>query len=757
MSNELASQQHPGSPAACMRRIVLVALIVLTWSPTWATNNARASSLASGNWLMQIATFRDSENLWSGSQSIAGPRPHIDVTAFGCKGDGSTDDTACIQAAINAACANVINGVNVVPELDFPTGVYAVKQPQLPSTAPVFEIPCSRLTFKGVGTASTLQFVRGPMAVVRTMAGTSPNNAPVFDMRYPGGYIGTTFRDIEIDGYNKALWFYTTTGDKLENVNLFVQQTGQPDNSPLEVTNSFWFEWHGGECASAEVSGIYCVLLTGDAPLGSEAPLDGLMEFDNLQGIGGMFHYDQRVNTTGSGPGNLHFQDIRGWEANHGPFLYITNSTGNSGGTALPVFTNVTFNNVTGADSTCITGVGTTCAMIELNSSGSNLNGVIIDFSIAGNGGSPAIQNDNPTTSSVFGCNIRSGGNFSSANLVQDASGNPISGCSAQSWNGFDYFVRSGGGGGQDYRLRSDVGAFGIYDGNALRATFNGNRFAGVSIDPVFGLMLNDGTDFGYGASIAENSAGSMDIQFPKTYPPTGVTGTATTGGTIAAGTYYATMYSTTTNCNSTESAPSTQSSGVVLRGANNAINLTWTLPIPGLSTIAGYCVAISTTPNLNNGRWQPVQTNYIFISGASMTSFKMTARPSAGGPDSIVSALLPAHRFTPNSMGINTTSPVPFTITDQGGFVCQIVTKASAYTLATGDCRIQVTGTTTITVPHTLPASGMTNIWHVFSVSGTTTLACDSGKTINGASSITVANNTGKDAYADGTNCFAQ
>ena len=593
-----------------------------------------------------------------GSETITGPRPRIDVTAYGAKGDGATDDTAAIQAAITAACGTLIGGISVIPELDFPSGVYAVKQPQLPSTAPVFEVPCGRLTFKGMGTASTLQFVRGPMAVVRSIAGSSPNNAPVFDLRYPGAYAGTTFRDIEIDGYNKALWFYTTTGDKLENVNLFVQQTGQADNSALEVTNSFWFEWHGGECAGAEVSGIYCVLLTGDAPLGSEAPLDGLMEFDNLQGIGGMFHYDQRVNTVGSGPGNMHFQDIRGWEANHGPFFYITNSTGNPGGTALPVMTNLTFGNVSGADSTCAAGVATSCALVELNSSGSNLNGVIIDFSIGGSGGSPMIQNDNPSTSSVYGCNIRSGGNFSSNGLVQDNNGNPVSGCSAQSWNGFDYFVRSGGGGGPDPRLRSDVNVYGGYDGDALRATFNGSRFAGVGIDPVFGLMLNDGTDFGYGASIAQNASGSFDIQFPRTYPPTSVAGTATTGGSITAGTYFATMYSTTTSCSSTESAPSQQSAGVALSGSSNAITWSWTPPITGVSTIAGYCIATSTVPYLNNGQWQPVQTNYTFISGASTSSFTMTALPSAGGPDSVISTLLPVHRFTPSSLGINNTNP---------------------------------------------------------------------------------------------------
>ena len=620
---------------------------------TVAGNASIAGTLTTTNF--NPGSFTPSSLAVSGSGCFGGPRPSIDVTCppYGAKGDGTTDDTAAIQAAINAACAATSGGQHTYPIILFPSGYYVVHQPQLPSTAPVFELPCSFLTFRGMGTSGPTSNARVPQVIIQAIPGTSPNGAPIFDARYPTAAEDITFQDLLIYGYNKALWLYKVVQGKLDNVTLEVQNTGMADNSALELTNLFWFEWNGGTCDAPEVAQVFCILMTGDVALGGEAPLVGLTYIHNLEGIGGMVHYDQRVNTTGSGPGNMVFDNIRGWEASQTPFLYITNSTGNPGSAALPVFTDVTINNVTGADSSL------PYALIELNSSGTNLNGVLIDNSLASVGNSPAVQNDNPATSSVFGCNIRAGGNFSSAVGVQDANGNPISGCSVMTWNGFDYLVRAGNSpGAPDPRLRSDMNAISGYSGDALRASYNGSRFAGVSIDPVLGLMLNDGTDFGYGASIAENSAGSVDIQFPRTYPPTSVAGTATTGGSIAAGTYYATMYSTTTNCNSTESAPSQQSAGVALSGANNAITWNWAAPLAGVSTISGYCIATSAAPNLNNGQWLPQQNNYIFVSGAGTTSFTMTALPSTGGPDSMISTLLPVHRFTSSSLGINNTNP---------------------------------------------------------------------------------------------------
>jgi hypothetical protein len=80
------------------------------------------------------------------------------------------------------------------------------------------------------------------------------------------------------------------------------------------------------------------------------------------------------------------------------------------------------------------------------------------------------------------------------------------------------------------------------------------------------------------------------------------------------------------------------------------------------------------------------------------------------------------------------------------------VATKSAAYTLNGADSWINVTGTTTITVPHAISSTR----WDVFNSGlGTVTLTCDSG-TINGVANVSVASQTGKTVIADGTNCFA-
>ncbi|MGB7751837.1 MAG: glycosyl hydrolase family 28-related protein, partial [Candidatus Acidiferrales bacterium] len=581
-----------------------------------------------------------------GNETVTGPRPRVDVTAFGAKGDGVTDDTVAIQAAIAAVC-NSYPQANGGGSIFFPPGVYVLTQPQLPSTAAIFPLPCPGLHFiGGNGTISSTggaQFNRAPQVrLVVNNVGSNPNGAAVFSMTYPIAL--TTFENLTINGQNQAISMYTSNQNVLRNVCLTTSITGKTDNTPLKITNTFWFFMDNG-CLQAGSGSLPVALLTGEAPIAGEAPLVGLAYFRGLEGTGAGFQYIQRVNTVGSGPGNIVFRDIAALESSSTSFFTVTNATGNSGSIALPTMSDLTFDNVTTSDATTATN-----AVVEFNSSGSTLQGVYLQNTFAGNSGQgPAIRMDAGT---LQGCYVIGGSNQSSTWVV-DSNGNPVGGCSTENFNGFDFIVPTG----NPDRLRSDLFPVADANGLAFRATASGNRFASLGIDPALGYMFNTGNMFGYGASLTESAAGTIDVQFATLYPPTSVSGAATTGGTLAAGTYYPTVTTTSDNCTH-QSAQSVQGAGVVIGGSNNAVSVTWTLPVTGLSAIGGYCVNLSTTSNMHGtAYWTPNQFGVLFVSGASTNSALLTTIPT-GGILLVTSTLSAAHRFTSTSLGINTTNP---------------------------------------------------------------------------------------------------
>jgi hypothetical protein len=63
-------------------------------------------------------------------------------------------------------------------------------------------------------------------------------------------------------------------------------------------------------------------------------------------------------------------------------------------------------------------------------------------------------------------------------------------------------------------------------------------------------------------------------------------TAAAATGGSLAAGTYYATVTSTSDNCTH-QSALSIQSTGVALSGSNNAVTVDWRPPVAEITPLA--------------------------------------------------------------------------------------------------------------------------------------------------------------------------
>ena len=599
-------------------------------------------------------TFAPSSLAVSGNESVAGPRPRVDVTAYGAKGNNTTDDTVAIQAAINAACQAWPNGGGGIY---FPPGSYLVSQPQLPSTAAVFNIPttCARLYFYGgnVSNGFEIQALGGaPMSAINVNAGAHPNGGPVFLLESGQGSstqggVNSTFENLSINAYNQAVTVYGATTIRFQNVCLGVNgTTGLADNTPLKLTNTFQDYFNGG-CLVTNGSGTTPIIeMTGETPLATEGSQDGLIYVSNVIAAGGGMQYIQRVGASGT-VGNFIFRNIVLEDAATDTFT-ITNTSGLLGQLALPRISSFTFDHVSGSDQ-----VTSSLALLNLNSSGTVASGIWVNHSYAGEvmfGYAVRVTAGSVNNVFVTGC-----GDYTAVctNGVVDANNNPVGGATVQTNNGFDYVVNTADGGD---RLRTDIFPINLIDGPPLRATISGNKYASLAIDPAAGLLFSDGQSFGFNSNISQTTDEAIDIGFAQTLPPTGVAATPTTGGTLAAGTYYYFVSSSTaSNCNAgNTSAFSQPSSAVVISGSNNAAMVTWTLPSSGTAPVAGFCVARSTNNPLLAGFSLPNQ----FVSGATTTSYTDAGFTGGSYNQPPVNQMQSVHRFTPTSLGIDTLSP---------------------------------------------------------------------------------------------------
>lgn len=609
-------------------------------------NATIAGTLTTSNF--NPGTFTPSSLSVAGNETVTGPRPRADVTAYGAKGDGSTNDTAAIQAAINAVCAY---SVSQRPVLFFPPGTYIISQPQggPTNTAPVFTGWCSHLAIEGSGGNTTDQFAMPPMSRILIVGGANPGSGPVFEPTASAGSL-SMMRDINIDGYNEAVYLMGTSSHDLygftfDNVCLGTQATGYADNVPLKIAQAMQVTFKGG-CLQAANGILDDVLIIGADFGGTETTPSGLIFFDGTGGsfwIGSGIHYDQRANTCCSGPGNFHVRNILVEDPAQAIFR-VTNSTGNPGAAAMPVFSAVDLENYGGSD-------GTASSVVNFNSSGSVLSG--LHMSGDGPGSNSPVATVVMQGGSLTNCDIRGGGVGMNLTTVVDGNGNLLGDCAGQTATGAMSIVNTS----NSNRLRSDLGPYS--DGSSLEAFVAGNSFASLNIDPAQGLLLGDGASYGYTAQVYQANKETLDIGFASTLPPTNVSGTATTGGTLAAGNYYYFIRSTTaSNCSAPNvSAPSLASPGISLSGSNTAIALTWTPGAVGAGISAGYCIFRAT--GSPGGYNSAAQYWSIFVAGANTANFTDTG--SGFGCCAIVPPYNPmqsVHRFTPTSLGIDTTNP---------------------------------------------------------------------------------------------------
>ena len=579
-----------------------------------------------------------------GNQTTQGPRPRIDVTAFGAKGDNSTDDTTAITNAINFVCSSGNGGT-----VTFPTGgvgaAYVVTQAQggSGSTAATFT-SCSGLSFEGTGSGGyTLQFASSPSAKIVVRAGANPSAGPLFLLPNAAGN-SVSFTNLVLSCQNQCI---NNQGSyvQLNNLGLAVTNMGATyaDNVTL-VEKGFWTKWIKG-------------VVNGGILLPVDNSGNGAYDFTlrDVQFNQGNFGSIGSQNLTGYpiiADIRQNFASYAGvWdfyndttENVNSSFVGLENSTGNACTSALPAgFKDITFNHVLYAD-----GAANTAVLQDFT--GCGINGVRVDFSVTSNGGGGVavrMSNGGPLT----GVTVSGPTGYSLG--VVDVNGNPVSGAIIQQNSGIDSYVPTK----SIYNgYRTDLSLANMTtglrsDASGPAVTASGNLFRSLQLDPTYGVMFSPGNAYGYTSSLAQTIAGDMDLYFANLMPPTSASGTPTTGGTLSNGSYwYAIRAALTTNCSAaTQSAP-TVIGPVVLSGGNNAVSISLSQPV-GLTPVGNYCIQRFTSAP-SNGTLQSTSNGQI-SSGSSATTFTDTGTTGGGNTSTAIMSnqMGPALRFTPTEM----------------------------------------------------------------------------------------------------------
>jgi hypothetical protein len=592
----------------------------------------------------------------TGNASTKGPRPWVDVVAYGADPTGAADSTSAIQAAINAACSSGSTGGGAV---HFPPGQYRVLQPQtsVSTTAPVLTVPstCKGLTLEGGSSYSgtSVQFSRPPLTSIQVSTGSSPNLMPVL-MLTAGAGSGNqpvTLRDLSISGYNQAVQLNSTTFVTFDNVCLNATNTGNgirtgandnTDNTALAVYNTFTVTFRGGCLVMG--SGSSSTPIAVFAFLAQAPPNLGLFQFRDVVGSGGGFIWDCRGtssdNNCPSGGGNVFFDNVYIENATM-PFYTINNTASSLVGGVPAIFHNAALYDCTG------------WAFMNYNGGGA--------LGISAGGNAP-VHMENVSACPGGAVLTVTSGSVSYANMdtgpPTNTSGVPSGNAIFKSAYGLGLLSSNSNVCNQNVEQETIVtngGGCGYTRLPPLALAQSGNTQANLGISPYYGHEFGDGTHYGYESSLIRNSPNTLDLSFSCALPPLGLTATATTGGTLAAGTYYYSLQSTCASDGSL-SAGSNEVS-VVISGSNNAVSLSWTAPA---GTDPSSCTIFRGTTS--GSTFAGSVTTHSISNCTSTTTYSDTGATGSTGQNTLYNATVKtAFRFSPPSGSAPATLFVPY------------------------------------------------------------------------------------------------
>ena len=583
---------------------------------------ASVASLAVNNGLMISGADSSGYTLAEQITAISGNTLTLSVNLGTTVSNAATqdDDRVPITNAINAACSNSAP-YHDPPEIFFPTttGAYTVLQTQGAATGNGVLPSCPGLRLSGPQS--------GYAAISSAAsAGSNPNSDPLISLSTDSVYSNLSF-----NGYNEALLFNQVANVWLYSVAAGLNNpTSMTDNTAVKMVGSFEIHWHSGYITSNSASVPNMILTDNGAGVPSY-----LLDFEDVNLGAGTNEFSARSNCI-SLAANYIFKNIVREAASTNLFTFDTPTSFGC------EYEGIHIEQIQDSDNTL-----NTPALIYFDQANGWLNGATIDYSASPS--EVAIVN---ASSRYAPTNVEILGAFDLATAVVDGFGNPV---------GQNVRVQEANGG-IDH-LSSAMSA-------AVAAPFtpvqtlsdrwfkNGAGYSTLASSGYFGLLFGDGTTPGYTAEVQTSSPETLDVKFAQILPPTALSGTATDGGSLPAGTYYGLLYaSTSATCGSGLQSTFAYSPGVTVGGSNNAVNFTWTLPVasPGTGSIVGYCLQAVTSPaapgNYSNAA--------IFISGSTSTSFLY-----AGQTQTPTLAVYPAgsfqgqHRFTATSLGVNTISP---------------------------------------------------------------------------------------------------
>jgi Pectate lyase superfamily protein len=538
------------------------------------------------------------------SATFAGPKPWYDVTSpvFGAKGDGTTDDTAAIQGAMNAACA--ANAGTVY--LPTPPAFYKVTQVQTGTspTASPLNVNCQIHILGQNSTSGRAQFSTAPAVTITVTPGASPNPAPLFSISGSGAK-QATLENLMLNCYNECIYVGGgTSNTRILNVNTSINGatgigTAAQPNAAEVYGSQIWLYRIGGTALSNSFTTPSIIILNDNAP---QPP--GILDFENLVTVG-VINAHSIVNQSGTA-GDWILSNVSIEDSSLGYLLIDDDGTHH--------WSQINSINIK------VPGVsdGTYPAFIKLNSgTATSVVGITMDNPDVAIPGAALVQ---VCAGSVAAATVTGNTNAPGGAII-DCSGNVTGNAAFSNGTGFDYYTSA------TISSRTDLQQFGA--GSALRTflpgSTPGSTYATTVIDAKSGYGLGVPTAFGPDASIHEATQGQVDVEFQTIFAPTSVTNTPVSGGSIATGVYtFWVLSSTSGGCVSTATSPPSLPTIVTLSGGNNSVTISWALPIAGVGTPIGYCV-ISTggnLPNFNNDGSYRLQ----FISGASTTSATFTA-----------------------------------------------------------------------------------------------------------------------------------